>query len=77
MTHGPFTIDHWWDSARGAYRCNLVLGRIQVSTVDTSVYGSPVGAELLAWREMAERLAGQLGEFQVPVPPPQSFGLSH
>jgi hypothetical protein len=46
-----------------------------VSTIDTSVYGSPVGAELLAWREMAERLA-QLPEKEVPVSPPQSFDLS-
>lgn len=74
MTHGPFTIDHWWDGTRGCHRCNLALGRIQVSTVDTSVYGSPVGAELLAWREMAERLA-QLPEKEVPVSPPQSFGM--
>lgn len=75
MTHGPFTIDHWWDSTLGCYRCNLRLGRTQVATADTSVYGSPVGAELLAWREMAMRLA-QLEELPVPVSPPQSFDLS-
>lgn len=73
----PFRIDRWWDSSRGCYRCNLRLGKIEVATMDGSVYGSPVSAELLAWKEMAERLARQVGEFQPPVSPPMSFDLSH
>lgn len=79
-THGPFRIDRWWDGSRGCYRCNLRLEKskyhrdalIEVATMDSSVYGSPVSAELLAWREMAERLA-QLKEITVPVSPPMSF----
>ncbi len=81
----PFRIDRWWDGSRGCYRCNLRLESskghgvtlIEVATMDGSVYGSPVSAELLAWKEMAERLARQVGEFQPPVSPPMSFDLSH